>query len=436
MLKKYFLFFMMILLIASGCTGVPNDSASNGEEASNEDQTVIKYWSNWNEGEPQQQVMNQIITDYEKENPNVDIEVEWLGRDLMSKVRNAVLSEDGPDIIDKNPPEIKGAIGDQTESLENVLSKDIPNEEAKVGDVFLDGTLDLFKDDDKLFFIPYQLISSGFFYNKTLLEAELGLKAPETWDEFIEISKQIKNSGLAPLAQDGSIGFYNAYYYYWLSTRINGAGALNEAASDETGEVWDDPGFLEAATKVEELVSNDFFIDGYEGSQFPAAQTRWAQGDAALILNGTWIPQETGSYASNDFEYEVFPFPKVEGAEGDNNSAEVELIGWAAPSGSNVEVVSDFIAFGMQKKYHEQIVAEMNNISTRKDVEGPENLQTMQKYVEEADSVHVLYDNLRGDYPEWWNNVFLPINDKLVFGEISAVEFIEEMKEETIKYWN
>src|SRR5699024_6888599 len=103
-----------------------------------------------------------------------------------------------------------------------------------------------------------------------------------------------------------------------------------------------------AAEMIEDLVDRDVFIDGYEGSQFPAAQTQWAQGKAALNLNGSWLPHETDEYASESFEYNVFPFPEVDNGKG-NKSAEIEVIGWAAPEGANMDIVEDFILFGMQE---------------------------------------------------------------------------------------
>nr|WP_309099021.1 ABC transporter substrate-binding protein [Fredinandcohnia onubensis] len=428
MIKKFlFTVFLISLFLFLAACG--SESSSGGDK-----KTTLTYWSNWNEGEPQQQVMQQIITDYEKVNPDVKIEVEWMGRQVLQKVRNAILSGNGPDIIDKNPSEIIGALGENVEPLDGVLEKNITNEDLAVRDVFLDGVLDLYKDGEKLYFIPYQLISSGFFYDKNMFE-KYNVSAPKTWDEFIEVARTFKDAGIAPLAQDGSIGFYNAYYFYWLNTRINGSGAFHEAAGDTTGKAWDNPGFLEVAKKEQELVDAGFFKEGYEGSQFPTGQTQWAQGDAAMILNGTWIPQETGNYATDEFSYDIFPFPEVVGGKGSYTDVEYELIGWAAPKGANVEVVEDFIAFGMQKVYHQQIVDKIGNMSTRSDIEAPETLQSLRNHFNDSTEVHKIYDGVRGDYPEWWSTVFLPTHDKLLFGDLTAEEFIKEIKQATIDFY-
>ncbi len=419
-------FVLTLGLLLAACSNSSATENSDGKD-------VITYWSNFNEGEPNQIVLKNIIADYEEENPDVKIEVEWMGRQVMSKVRNAMLSGDGPDLIDKSAAELIGAIGSDTESLNSILDEKIHNEDVVLEDVFLDHVLSLYQDEDKVFFIPFQVISSGFFYDNNLFD-ENKVEPANNWDEFIQLTEDLKDNDVPPIAHDGNIGFYNAYYFYWLSTRINGPGAFNAAANDETGEAWDDPGFLEVAEKIEDLVASEVFVKGYEGSQFPAAQTQWAQGKAALNLNGSWLPHETGEYASEGFDYNVFPFPEVEGGEG-NHSAEIEVIGWAAPEGANMDIVEDFILFGMQEKYQQQIVDDVNNISSRKDLDAPENLQELKEHILDAEEVHKLYDGVEADYPKWWNTVFLATHDKLFFGEITAEEFIDQLKQQTIDYY-
>ena len=420
-----------ILLLAVACS---NDSGSSGE--SSDGKTVIKYWSMWNTGEPQQEVLQNIIDEYEAENDDVEIDVQWMGREVLSDVRNASLGDDGPDLTEQSGAEVAGTLfqNDLAEPLDDILSMEIPNEGSTFEDVFVEDTLDFYKIDGKTYFIPYEIITSGFHYNENLFE-EYGVEVPETWDEFIELGKKFNAEGLAPLAQDGNIDFYNAYYYYWLAERMIGAGSLLEAAGDETGETWLQPEYLEPAKKVQELVDNDFFAKGYEGSQYPAAQTAWAKGEAAMILNGSWLSSETNEYVSDDFVYRGFPFPEVPGGSADGTQAEMYLIGWVAPKGANVDAVQDFLAFAMQKQYQEGIPAETGNISTRNDLDAPEELADFKDMILNATSYHEEYDRLQAEYPEWWKTVFLPLDDKLLFGDIAAEEFVEELAKQTKDFW-
>lgn len=428
MKRKGSLFSILALfgsLLLAGCS-----TSSSGD-----DETTITYWSMWNTGEPQQEVIQGIIDDYEKENSDVTIEVEWMGREVLSDVRNALQSDGAPDITDQSGAEVTGTLiqAEMAEPLDGLLDMEVPNEDTPFSDIYVDDVLEFYQQEGTTYYVPYEIISSGFHYDENLF-SENGIAPPQTWDEFIDAGEILKDNGITPLAQDGNIDFYNAYYYYWAAERIMGNGSLLEAAGDETGETWSEPGYLEAAEKVQELADKDFFADGYEGSQYPAAQTAWAQGDSAMILNGSWISSETGEYSSDNFKYRAFAFPEIGDSES-ADEAELYLEGWVAPKGANIEAVQDFLAFAMQKEYQEGI-AGTGNMSTRHDVEATDELADFQEMIENASTYHPEYDGLQAEYPEWWKSVFTPLDDDLVFGKITAEEFIEKIQKQTKEYWD
>ncbi|WP_142384733.1 ABC transporter substrate-binding protein [Bacillus sp. M6-12] len=418
-----------VFLLASCSSSDTSSSSKKG--------TTIQYWSMWNKGEPQQVVLQRIIDEYQDANPDVKVDVQWMGRQVMSKVRNAALGGTAPDLTEQAGAEIEGTLfkNDLAEPLNELLSKKIPNEDQTFQDVFIDNTLSFYKQEENTFFIPYEIISSGFHYNETAFK-KFGVEPPKTWDEFLAVSEKLKSEGVAPLALDGNIDFYNAYYYYWTAERLMGPGALLKAAGDKTGKTWAEPGYLEAAKKIKDLTDKDFFAKGYKGSQYPAAQTAWANGDSAMILNGSWLSSETAKYSSKDFVYRAFPFPEITGGKAKTDQAELYLIGWVAPKGANTEAVQDFLAFAMQKKYQEGIVKDTKNISARKDLDAPEGLADFREMIVNASSYHKEYDGLQAEYPEWWKTVFLPLDDKLVFGDITPEKFVQELEKQTKSYWD
>lgn len=407
--------------------------------SSDESSSTLTYWSMYEKGEPQQKVLQKIINEFEEENQDVTVEVTWMGRDLLSKVRNSVLSGDAPDLIDKEGSEIKGALGsrDLAEPLNELLDKEVLNENVALKDIFSPGLLDMYKKSNgDVYFVPFQLVSSAVFYDDNLFN-KLNVSAPTTWSEFISIAKDIKSQGMPPIALDGKINFYSAYYYYWVSTRINGPGMLNKAAGDPTAKLWDKPGFLKAAKKVEQLAELDLFKKGYEGSQFPTQRDQWAKGEAAMLIEGSWIPGSTKEITDEQFNYRAFPFPKLEeGKEEYYRSVEADLIGWSAPKGADVDLVKDFILFASQEKYQEEISKEAKILPARKDIPFPEESKDFEEMVNNSTGFHEIYDGLRSDYPVWWETVFLPLDDKLIFGEITAEEFIQKIKNESKEFWD
>ncbi|WP_336481295.1 hypothetical protein [Bacillus sp. FJAT-53711] len=96
----------------------------------------------WNKGEPQQVVIQKIIDEFEDANPNVKVDVQWMGREV-SKVRNAALSGDTPDLTEQSGAEVEGTLINNKlgEPLNDLLSRKILNEGTAFQDVFIDDIL-------------------------------------------------------------------------------------------------------------------------------------------------------------------------------------------------------------------------------------------------------------------------------------------------------
>lgn len=62
-------------------------------------QRSFTFWSMWNEGEPQQQVLARAIKDFEAEY-GVKVDVRWAGREVLSTVRPRLLAGENIDLVD------------------------------------------------------------------------------------------------------------------------------------------------------------------------------------------------------------------------------------------------------------------------------------------------------------------------------------------------
>jgi len=266
----------------------------------------------------------------------------------------------------------------------------------------------------------------------------MGVSVPKTWDEFIAAGEKFNEAGIPFLALDGNISFYNAYYFYWACQRVMGTGNFFRAATDTTGAAWDEPGYLQAAEMVHEISKGgrNFFQEGYSGSAFPQAQSDWALGNAGCVLCGTWIPVETRDLVADDWEFGFFPFPEVVGGKGDPKETEAYLIGFAIPKGAkNVDAAQDFIKFMSQKKSAEIYVKYTDNMSSRLDTPPPAVLADVQPYLEASTGMFLSYDGVQNGAPQWWADVFYNYNDQLTFGQITAPEFIKQIKQATIDFY-
>lgn len=439
---------LILISILGGCSA--GKSSQKNEEPSSEiaasskpvsgDFTgvTIEYACCFNEAEPHGQwVIAQAKAWEEKTGGTVKLNM--IGRDVLTQIKSRVLAGDAPDIVDQDLSELQAAfLTDEVmlQPIDDVLDTTIEGDSGSLRDQINDG-YKMYTMGETNYFVPYITITSGFFYNKNLF-VKHNIDVPNTWEEFIDVCDVLKNAGVAPLALDGNISFYNAYYYTFACQRVLGTGAFMKAATDESGSTWDDPGYLEAAKMVESLSKRgrNFFQQGYEGSAYPAAQGEWAQGEYGMVFCGTWIPSETNAQTDEDFAYGYFPFPSVDGGRGKATELEMQTMGFCIPKDAkNVEAAKDFILFCSTKENADKFVETSANISARQDARAPQFLDDVIPYVDGASEFFQNYDGVMGKAPEWWANVFYPADDALVFGSMSAEDFVKQIKEETIKFY-
>jgi len=400
---------------------------------------VINYAAMWTEGEPAAQwIAHQARAFTEK--TGVEVNITFVGRDVLTKIKSQILTGDAPDIVDQDLSEITAALlaggEEQIMPLDDILNGPAPDGEEKLMDVFNKGFLDLYAFNGQNYFIPYMFITSGFYYDKALW-ADEGISVPGTWDEFIAAGEAFQSAGIDFLAQDYE-SMYNAYYYYWACARILGPGKLLEAAKDETGAKWDDPGFLKAADLIYELSAGGkhMFQKDYAASQWPAGQSDFALGSQAALMCGTWIPVEVGELAGPEFEWGFFPFPVVEGGAGNINQMEAYLIGWSVPAGAkNADAAKDFLVF-MSSHESAQGFVDGSYMGARLDCTMPEVLADVAPHLAAAESFFLSYDGCASQAGEWFNNVFYPLDDKLLHGSITPEEFIAAIKADTIAFYS
>ena len=399
-----------------------------------EKRDYLDFASMWNPGEPQARYLQEMGRLFQEQG-GMEVRFTFYGRDVLTKIRSRVLMQDVPDLVDQDFSELSAAFIDSRSSLVEPLDNLFlrtpgPEEQQRLMDIFPPGVLELYRIKGSLHFFPYIFNTSGFFYNEELFE-QLGLGPPGNWDSFQTVQSALADSGISAMALDGSISFYNAYYYYWFVTVQAGADMLLKAVEDESGEIWNHPVFLNAARQTAELGRESWFQAGFAGSVFPAAQNRWAEGGIGTILCGSWIPAETQRL--RNFSAGFFPFPAFGNAPA--STAEAYLIGAAVPKGARHSIEArKFLLFLMRKDNCLKLVEMTGNMSVRRDLNYPPQLAPVNEYLNAAPGFHAPYGGVWFRHPEWFQKHFLPLSDMLIFGRISPEEFIREMSRRTVVY--
>lgn len=127
--------------------------------------------------------MNGVISDFEKENP--DIKIKWIDVPFSEGEKRtlaSVLSDNPPDLINLNP-DFSATLAQKGALYE------IPEENAKQYNQAIVNSL---KYNDKLYSLPWYATSAVTIYNKALIE-KAGVKIPKTYEEIALIAPQIKS---------------------------------------------------------------------------------------------------------------------------------------------------------------------------------------------------------------------------------------------------
>ncbi|MGX1932863.1 ABC transporter substrate-binding protein [Microbacterium resistens] len=404
-------------LVVSGCS---SDAGGGGGDQAE----TLRYMSYWTEGEPTSDIMKEAFAAFTEET-GIKVDVTWQGRDLPD-VLTPLLTSSNPtvDMVDFICAGVGASLVDSGKAadLGSVLGADIPGEDKTVEDVVSPDALAAGQFDGKTYCLPFELTSNFDIWYNAAEQPDLAANAPTTWDDFLAL---VGDAGKGSVALDGTIQPYADAWFINLAVSAAGKGGVLEAASDKTGKAWEAPEFLAAAEAAAQLVETGAFTEGFDSSKFPAIQQKWANNEAAFILNGSWLPAEVAPYAADGFEYASFPFPAID-ADG-IRPMQIDSIGFAAIEGSaGANAAKQFMAFFLQKGYQDKIgqIA----VPARADADVVDSLAGVQKALADPDVVKIAAnDGYSAGIPGWGPEVFDPLAQKLVLGEIPPKDFIAQL---------
>jgi len=436
---------MILSAIMNGCTPAPatpavsQPSAGNVTQPPAEEKVKIVYWSMFSEGEPLQTLLDQATKDFMVENPNIEVEVKWAGRQVLTDLQSAIAAGTQVDIVDHSDDRVLNAIVKNGLALpmDKYLAEKAYDSDKPWGETYAPGALELGMYDGKHYLIPRDDYISAFFTNKTMLDAA-GITpkvSGMTWTEFTSLLEKLKaaNPDVAPLGADGNVSFYNNWYFTYLAIRLAGVDGFREAAYDKTGEKWGDPEFLKAAQMVRDLQDNGYFQKNFEGSVWPAAQVQWVNGTVAMMFMGAWLPKEMSEQTPEDFKIDLFAFPDVEGGKGNQVVEHWSNAYGVLASTKNPDAVATYLKYIMSKKVGGKI-SELGTPVPLVGVPVPPALTNQYEILKIAQAMPARA-GLNTEIPEYMDNVFNKCDDQFFQMQVGPEEFISCLKTDSKAYW-
>lgn len=293
----------------AGCGNSDSSSSDSGASGNSGDKTKITFQNIYPDPTtPTYKMIHQIVDQYEKKHPNIDIELDTLNTDQQKlKLKTQAASKEIPDITIVNPaaqmkPYVDAGL---LAPLNDVIDK------GGLKDTYQKGLLDYYSKDGNVYALPDGNNIEVGFYNKALF-AKAGIAAPPTtFDELLADVKKLKDAGITPIAIGEKDSWTGSFLFMNILLRTNGGpGFLQDVADGK--KTFNDPAFVEAVDAFQKLVQAGAFPEGATSIDATAGGNMFRTGQAAMFFIGTW---ETGANDGSTVgkDVSVFKFPTVNG---------------------------------------------------------------------------------------------------------------------------
>jgi len=296
-------------------------TAADGTDAAAQSDATVVYWSMWESTEPQGQVIAKAVEAFTAET-GIKVDLQFKGRTgIREGLTPAMDAGTVIDMFDEDIDRVNTAFADYTMDLEKLSAK--YDYEATANPGLIAACRDV--ADGTLKSIPYQPNVFAFFYNKAIFTEAGVTGVPATWAELLDACAKIKAAGYTPITCDDA--YITCMIGYHLA-RLVGEEAVVDIV---TNNKWDDPAVAQFAIDYAELYSLGYLSANISGNVWPAGQnTELALGEAAMYLNGSWLPNEVKDITGPDFSWGCFSYPAlaggVTGTEAANYGAQVMAI--------------------------------------------------------------------------------------------------------------
>lgn len=306
---------MLLVLSLALCLVACGGGTSEGGNA----KTVV-YWAMWESTEPQGQAIAAAVEKFTEET-GIKVDLQFKGRTgIREGLQPALDAGQVIDVFDEDIDRVNTTFAPYLLDLEELAAKYDYEKTA------ISGLIGACREvgGGKLMSIPYQPNVFNFFYNAAIFE-EVGVSEPKTWDELLDVCAKIKAAGYTPITCDDA--YITCMIGYHLGRLVGEDGVRDIVTNGK----WDDPAVAQFAADYAELAANGYFSANIESNVWPNGQNvELAGGQAAMYLNGSWLPNEVKGITGEDFKWGCFSYPTVAngtvGLEAANYGAQVYAI--------------------------------------------------------------------------------------------------------------
>ncbi|MDG0791044.1 extracellular solute-binding protein [Cohnella ginsengisoli] len=317
---------LSLAIVATACgsngNNGNNNAAATGSASASADtgkKTELTAWA-WNVNVG---ALNEAMTAYQAEHPNVSLKVEDIGRlDVYDKLSTGLAAGGAglPDIVLVEDDRIQGYVEAFPKGFLNLSDKGF---DAKA-DLFPAFKKELTSKDGKYYAFPFDAGPTGMFYRKDLFEkAGVDAASIETWDDFFAAAQTIKS-------KTGAYAFPADKFKDDANFRM----MMNELGVyyfDKSGNIdFNNAKAVQAMSVLKKFGDADLVkdVNGWDGTV-----SATVDGSVATVPFGAWYYGTIIDQAKDtDGKWGVFQLPAFE--KGGNRAANLGGSSWMITAGS------------------------------------------------------------------------------------------------------
>ena len=400
--------------------------APKATEAPAAEPVTVEWW-HITTVDPGKTLWQDMANEYMAAHPNVKINITILENEAFkTKLTTVMQGGTTPDIFQSWGG---GTFNEQVDAgLLQDITADLDADGGAWRNTFAPGALAVFAKDGKNYGVPWDMGMVSWWYNKDLFAKANIANPPTTWTELLDAVKALKAAGITPISLGQKDTWTGMHIWAYLATRICGEKGFL-AAAGRTGS-FADACFVEAGTKLQELIDLQPFQAGFLGASHDDMQGTFGNSKAAMELSGQWAPGSSKGQSADEkgvANLGMFTFPAVEGGAGALTDAMGGGNGFAIGKNATPEAI-DFVKYLTAAEQQERVAASGGGIPV---VKGGEvgltdpNMVAVQAGFAAAEYFQLYYDQYM---PSAMGGIINDAVAKLYAGTATAEQVAQEIE--------
>jgi raffinose/stachyose/melibiose transport system substrate-binding protein len=367
-------------MVAAGCSNssqpaAPAATAPKDTKVEQPQQKVKLTMGSWRTED--KEAYDKIIKEFQKNNPNIEIEFKPTKNTEYNTVLNTALQTGGgPDIIHLRPYAAGIALADAgyLEPLDSIKGLSVLSKDSLAAATGKDG---------KVYGVPTVFSSTQIFYNKKMFK-KFNIEEPKTWDELIKAADTLKQNKITPFAFGSKEGWILSLTHGALGPAVyGGTDFVKKVTTGQTN--FKSKEFTDSIQMMQSLTK--YFPDNYVGLSMDDMRNLFVTEQAGMMVMGDW-EVAVMKKMNPDLDMDLFPVPTA-------TAGKTSVTAWVDGSFSvnaksaNKKEAMKFVEFMTTKEFGTLAANELKKPSTIPGIES--NDPTVTKIAKYANSISTPY---------------------------------------------